>query len=297
MRHRGATFIATLVVLASCASGHRDPFTGVEPLVRDPAALEARLRRAVSMTRRFEMLAIGSIEYDSRAYPVWCLSTRAGEKARFRVLVNGGVHGNEPAGAEAAVLLIERLARDPKLYRDIAFSVIPIVNPWGWSRDVRHNRMGRDINRDFASFKCRESRLIRDFIAGKRYDLIIDHHEDPDGKGFYMYQYGNPDASLSRMIIHTLRRQGHPIEQDIHMVILRTRDGLIDAPMWGLWYMRLTRQLSITNYFRFFASTRVYTLETPVSLPFAERIAMHDKSAHLLIRSLYGNEEKDRSAN
>lgn len=254
MRHRGAAFIATLAVLASCASGHRDPFTGDMPLVRDPAALEARLRRAVSMTRRFEMRAIGSLEYDGRVYPVWCLSTREGEKARLRGLVNGGVHGNEPAGVEAAVILIERLAMDPMLYGDTAFSVIPVVNPWGWSRDVRHNRMGRDINRDFASFKCSESRLIRDFVAGKRYDLIIDYHEDPDGKGFNMYQYGNPDASLSRTIINTLRRQGYPIERDIRMVILRTRDGLIDASTWGLWYMRLTKQLSITNYFRFFAS-------------------------------------------
>lgn len=34
------------------------------------------------------------------------------------------------------------------------------------------------------------------------------------------------------------------------MIILRTDDGVIDAPMWGLRYMRLTDQLSVTNFLR-----------------------------------------------
>lgn len=88
---------------------------------------------------------------------------------------------------------------------------------------------------------CQESRIIKKYVDGKKYHLMIDLHEDPDGKGFYMYQYGNPDTSVSRKTIEIIKKMNYPIEQDVNMIMLKTEDGLIDAPMWGLWYMRITK--------------------------------------------------------
>ena len=68
---------------------------------------------------------------------------------------------------------------------------------------------------------------------------------------------------------------GYPIEQDVRMVILLTRDGLIDAPRWGLKYMRLTGQLSVTNYLRLEHYEEVYTIETPTNLSEEDRLRMH----------------------
>ena len=126
--------------------------------------------------------------------------------------------------------------------------------------------------------------LVRGLVEGREYDLVIDHHEDPGAAGFYLYQYARRDASATRGAIDAARALGYPIEQDVRMVILRTRDGLIQAPRWGLWYMRLSRQLTITNYLRLENSRLVYTVETPVHLPWADRLALHRLAFEHLVR-------------
>jgi hypothetical protein len=60
--------------------------------------------------------------------------------------------------------------------------------------------------------------------------------------------------------IWVVRHRPFGAERRVRMVILRTRDGLIDAPRWGLKYMRLTGQLSLTNYLRLEHSREVYTI-------------------------------------
>ncbi|UCG00044.1 MAG: hypothetical protein JSV89_11005 [Spirochaetaceae bacterium] len=71
------------------------------------------------------------------------------------------------------------------------------------------------------------------------------------------------------------------------MVILRTRDGLIKAPRWGLRYMRLTARLSITNYLRLEHCREVYTEETPTYLPMEERLRMHRRAFELIFDKLH----------
>lgn len=273
----------------SCASGHIDMFPETQPLVRDISLINARLIKAASSSQ-LSIDVIGEVEYGKYKAPVWVATFTPLKETKYRVFLSGGVHGDEPAGAEIMVKTIEMVAKDPKKYEDISFDIVPIVNPWGWSHNIRFNQEGRDINRDFASFKTQESAIIKKFVEGKIYDLIIDHHEDPSSKGFYMYQYGNPDTTLSRKVIEAVRGSGYPIEQDVNMIILKTKDGLIDAPMWGLWYMKITRQLSITNYFRLHNSKDVYTVETPTILDLKDRLGIHQMALEILINSLYQNE-------
>jgi len=280
-----ALCIALLLPL-SCASGHKQPFPEAQPVVRDISSIESRLVTAIASNNRLSMKTIGLAIYGHYYAPTWVVSFTPEKAAKYRVLLSGGIHGNEPAGVEIMVQMVEALAKNPQKYENTAFDIIPIVNPWGWSHDIRFNRDGRDVNRDFSNFKCQESTIIRDFVEGKRYNLIIDNHEDPDAAGFYMYQYGNPDTWLSRKLINTIRNMGYPIEQDVSMVILKTKDGLIDAPRWGILYMKLTRQLSITNYFRLNNSDSVYTIETPTRLNWEDRIKIHKTALNMLLDSL-----------
>jgi hypothetical protein len=53
--------------------------------------------------------------------------------------------------------------------------------------------------------------------------------------------------------------------------------------MWGLWYMRLTGQLSIANYYRLNSSRFVYTLETPKSLLWEDRLKMQKTAVTMLL--------------
>jgi hypothetical protein len=270
-----------LAFLGGCASGNRDPYTADPPLVRPQGELEAELRSAAAASDRLSLVEAGRIIYPGFEAPLWLVRYRPPDPRKV-VLVTGGVHGNEPAGAGWVVELIRDLSARPDAYPTDAMDLIAVVNPWGWSHDQRYNRDGRDINRDFARFATQEARVLRELFAGNRYDLVIDHHEDPDAAGVYLYQYAMKDESLSRHVLAAIRERGYPLEQDVNMVILRTRDGLIDAPRWGLGYMRLTRQLSVTNYLRLEHSERVYTVETPTRLPMADRLAIHRLAFTLL---------------
>jgi predicted deacylase len=202
------------------------------------------------------------------------------------VLLCAGIHGNEPAGTAWALQWAHGLVGSLESWPDTAFDILPLMNPWGWSRDVRFSRDGRDVNRDFATFASQEAAILRGFLAQQRYDLVVDHHEDPDARGFYLYQYAMPDASAARRVIRQARALGFPVEQEVSMIILRTRDGLIRAPRWGLWYMRLTRQLSLTNWLRLAGNPRVYTVETPTALPAADRLQMHRTAFTMLLEDL-----------
>ena len=76
---------------------------------------------------------------------------------------------------------------------------------------------------------------------------------------------------------------GYPIEQDTKMIILETENGIVDAPMWGLRYMRLTGQLSIANYYRLNNSRFVFTVETPKRLFWEDRLKMQKTAVAMLI--------------
>jgi hypothetical protein len=47
--------------------------------------------------------------------------------------------------------------------------------------------------------------------------------------------------------------------------------------------MRITGQLTLSNYYRLNNSRRVYTVETPTSLPMADRMTMHRTAVDVLI--------------
>jgi protein MpaA len=264
----------SLLVVVSCASGNRDPYTGAEPAVRDLGQFETELRAAIAGAAGVSLTAMGPVSWEGFSSPIWMVRVeRPG--ATKRALVFAGIHGNEPAGPAWALELVRRLAADPSLYADVSFDIVPLLNPWGWSRDVRHNRDGRDINRDFATFTTQEARAFRDLVEGRHYDFSIDHHEDPSGKGFYVYQYADRDTRPTRALIARVRDLAFPIEQDVSMVILRTEDGLIRAPRWGLWYMKATRQLGSANWVRLAGIPRVFTVETPTALSLDDRIRLH----------------------
>jgi hypothetical protein len=205
------------------------------------------------------------------------------EPITYRILVNAGIHGNEPAGVACILHLLEQLAQHPDQYRSIAIDIIPMVNPWGWVHDIRFNRDGTDINRDFSTFNSQEAGIMKKFIKGRRYDLMLDLHEDPGAGGFYIYQYGIDDKTAADDLIDTIKKMGHPIEENVSMVILKTENGIIDAPVWGLWYMRLTGQLTLSNYYRLNNSQQVYTIETPTALPMKDRLSMQLTAVEVLI--------------
>jgi hypothetical protein len=137
---------------------------------------------------------------------------------------------------------------------------------------------------DLATLRSQEARMIHTFVGERQWDLMLDLHEDPSASGFYIYQYGQPDKITCEKVVAMIESLGYPIEVNVNMVILPTQHGVIDAPMWGLWYMRLTGKLSIANYYRLYNSSRVFTVETPTALPVEDRLNMQRTAVRMLIQ-------------
>jgi hypothetical protein len=44
---------------------------------------------------------------------------------------------------------------------------------------------------------------------------MLDLHEDPTARGFYLYQYGLDDISACEKIVASVNDMGYPIEKDL----------------------------------------------------------------------------------
>ncbi len=267
----------------ACASGHHEPFKETLAPVRDISGAQKRIQGVVSTSAYLTLDEIAKVEYGGFQAPIWHVSFRMGGPISYKILINAGIHGNEPASVACVMQLLEQLVEHPHQFGSVTIDIIPIVNPWGWVHDIRFNHDGIDINRDFSTFDSQESRIITKFLKDRHYDLMLDLHEDPSAGGFYLYQYGIDDLTIAENLIDTIRNMGYPIEENVSMVILKTENGIIDAPMWGLRYMRITGQLTLSNYYRLNNSPHVYTIETPTSLPMAHRLTMQRTAVGVLI--------------
>ncbi len=115
---------------------------------------------------------------------------------RLRALVTAGVHGNEPCGPGAAMLLVEQLLEHPELRRGVALTVVPLINPRGMAGDTRRNPDNIDLNRAFDGRPGgpAEVQPIEKLLASEAPDLVLDLHSGhADRNGFWILQAGASD--------------------------------------------------------------------------------------------------------
>jgi hypothetical protein len=243
--------------------------------MRDYAALAARIQAAcpppLSLSVYGEQTSLDGAE----RYELYLVQVPSQLRfPRFRMLLNGGTHGDEPAGAEAVVTFLEK-----RLYRhwpEVGFTITPCTNPWGYVHDTREGPGGRDLNRAFqrATRVTPQISLYKRALRGRRFDLFVDCHEDVDSPGLYVFARGE---NLGRAIVDAVRAAGGPIhpgplvDGEIPLV-----DGVVTFPRRRR-RPRLvgsTRHLSgyVSRYYKTFASA---TVETPTRLPLRRRVKMH----------------------
>lgn len=125
-----------------------------------------------------------------------------------KVFLNGGTHGDEPAGAEAVTRFLEE--ERYRSWPDVEFTVTPCLNPWGYVHNRREGPAGRDLNRSFrrAVKGTQEVGALKRALRGRVFDLFIDCHEDVDAPGLYVFA----PAALGRAIVERVRHLGpvHP---------------------------------------------------------------------------------------
>jgi hypothetical protein len=270
--------------LWSCSLLRMHHTTGYSyPAVRSLAPIQDRLQAADMASPNVLLTDIGQVGAPGFEALFWRVVYRPFLPDLKRVLIIAGVRGNGAAGVEYTLGLVQELATPSASAAVYDADILPLANPWGWVHGVGASSNGVDIEWDFANFDTHESRIIRRFLREKRYDLVIDLREDPEATGFYIWQYGLDSTAASERIVSDLRAQGHPIEADVRRLLLKPRNGIIAAPMWGLTLMRLFDQLTLAGYIRQNTSYIVYSVVTPTILPLEERTAMQRIAVETLI--------------
>jgi len=91
----------------------------------------------------FQEIVIGK---SVRGAQITCKILGHGEEA---ILIIATIHGNEPAGTGLVNQLVDYLANHPELLKNRRVLIIPVANPDGLTRGIRHNINGVDLNRNF----------------------------------------------------------------------------------------------------------------------------------------------------
>ncbi len=238
---------------------------------------------ALPASRRLESSVLGTVSYrGGPSYPLHLLSFAPriggdprGSRPRAKILLVGSIHGTEPAGGEALLELAARLARDPAELADSSIDIVPIANPWGWVYGYRYTGNGADINRDFASNRTEEARLLRGLIRRNGpYDLVMDLHESKK-TGCFLYEYLPPGQGLGEEFVRLVHSMGLPLEGNYQELLWKVDDGVLRMPTAALLWVDLARQLSLDHYTRLHGTRQSYTIETPLDEPIERRVAVH----------------------
>ncbi len=164
----------------------------VEP--NDVAAIYERTR---ALPAKVETIGVVSDATRSREILAARFPTTNGSEPELRVVITGGVHGDEPAGAGAALAFAEWLATNPVIRERVEFVVIPMVNPRGLEDGTRRTPEDVDTNRSLgpdAEHKTQEGKIVTAFLENNAFDLGIDLHSgSPKRNGFWLMHRGAED--------------------------------------------------------------------------------------------------------
>ena len=143
-------------------------------------AYEALLTRYQSATQVLQ----GTLKIldDFEECPFACI--RLGKSDGPKLLIDAGIHGEEPASTLGLVAWLERDASPWMKHMNIP--ILPCLNPYGFEHGIRGSRDAPDLNRQFDQPLAPLTRLIARALAGERFALVLDLHEDCDFEGFYL---------------------------------------------------------------------------------------------------------------
>lgn len=241
------------------------------------AAIE-RILRAAERTGGVEARLLGRVRAHPAHYPFWVLTTPDGP-GKKRICLSGGIHGDEPAGVETILAVVEMIRSKPSLLDRFHFTLFPCLNPFGYEHNTRHNRVDVDLNRQYYRKRPQaEVRLVKRAIEGKRFDLDVEFHEDVDTPGFYLYELcRDPAQAAGREILRRVGRK-YPINLAPEIEGAPADGGLISPDAASEFFRRRMARRRLwpqAVYFYNNGTPHVITSESPVHLKMEERVEVH----------------------
>ena len=142
-------------------------------------AVLAALAQAPAAGVAARLLDVGSSQRGTALRALHLSSSASGDRARPTVLLIGQQHGDEPAPAEALLVVAQELARgdmQPLLDR-IDVVLMPRVNPDGAMSGRRVSDNGIDLNRDHLLLRTPEVRAVTALTRSFSAAVVVDAHE------------------------------------------------------------------------------------------------------------------------
>jgi murein peptide amidase A len=140
--------------------------------------------------------------------------------APIRIGIFAGIHGDEPAGAYAAVKLLQVLEQNPHLAQGYCLMVYPVCNPHGFEQEVRESRHGKDLNREFWQGSAEpEVQWLEKELRTRNFHGLISLHSDDTSHGLYGFAGG---AMLTKHLLEPALRAAEDY-------LPRNHDGIIDG--------------------------------------------------------------------
>ena len=185
------------------------------------------------------------------------------------IMVMSGTHGDEPAGVEAALSLLE--GRHAQWLESFQFEVIPCLNPHGYVHYMRHNIRDVDINWAFRREDVPEVDVVKQLVAGRRFEAIVDFHEDWESPGYYLYEQARGRPAIGLDIVRRVS-EVCPInrESDIEG---SPADGGVVHPDIGAEVQRRGEGIPIALYNGH--TDHLITSETPTRESMGRRVQAH----------------------
>ena len=142
------------------------------------AELSEWLAKTVAMARPPTRIRLRRPGTSQLGVPIEALHFSRGPDRPLALLI-GQQHGNEPAGAEALLVLARELAEGPlgEVLDKLDVLLLPRANPDGALFDRRLSATKLDINRDHLLLRSPESRAIAWLARPQRPVLVVDSHE------------------------------------------------------------------------------------------------------------------------
>ena len=118
-------------------------------------------------------------------FAVYGIQSRVQDSRQPALYLSAGCHGDEPAGALG---LLEWVEANGKRIAKQNVVILPCLNPWGFSNNVRTDAEGHDLNRQFHSSTHPIIQGWRSFVKDRELKLVVTLHEDYDANGIYAYE-------------------------------------------------------------------------------------------------------------
>jgi murein peptide amidase A len=230
------------------------------------------MRDYTQVLKRIAGLQGPGIQVDTLAhvegYPIQRVRLRQhGEQET--VLLMGGTHGDEPAGVETCLELLEH---GLEAWRErFAFEVIACLNPHGYVHDQRHNAQDVDVNWAYERDDVPEVCIIRELVADRRFEAVMDFHEDWESPGYYLYELRRGAPTSGGDVVRAVRAVC-PVNTSPEIEGLAAANGHI-APDPELEVARRGAGIPLVMFYRH--TDHLLTSESPTALDMESRVAAH----------------------